>query len=399
MEEKTPDGTQRLLYQAIWDEEAVRDELECFVGEQFGDPEEGIIVLDESGFPKKGSKSVGVKRQYCGAVGKIENCQVGVFLSYLSPKGHTFLDRRLYLPDPEWIEDAARREAGLPEEVGFQTKAELARSMLEHAWELEVPGRWVTGDEVYGGDRNLRIWLELQNRPYVLGVRGNEKPWVLTPRGPAQVAVSALATQMPARGWKRLSAGDGAKGQRLYDWACIPLIAPIEPEWGHWLLARRSLTDPNELAYYFVYAPRQTSQRQAVQVAGSRGTVESCLEEAKGETGLDEYEVRSWRSWHRHITLSMMAHAFLAWARYRATVELEPAPKRAAGKKLPRVPDLSIELTVPEVRRLMGATLEEDECRRRFRLAWSRWRRRHQARAKRAHYRRRTSAKGRSPPK
>ena len=333
MGEKTPDGTQRLLYQAIWDEEAVRDELECFVGEQFGDPEEGIFVLDESGFPKKGAKSVGVKRQYCGAVGKIENCQVGVFLSYVSPKGHTFLDRRLYLPEPEGIEDAARRqEAGVPEEVGFQTKAELARSMLVHAWALGVPGRWVTADEVYGSDRKLRIWLELQNRPYVLGVRGNEKPWPLTARGPAQVAASELAARVPERGWKRLSAGDGAKGQRLYDWAWVALIAPIDPEWGRWLLVRRSLEDPTELAYYIVYAPRKTTQRQAVQVAGSRWTVEQCFEEAKGETGLDEYEVRTWRSWHRHITLSMMAHAFLAWARYRATV-LETASTKAAGKK------------------------------------------------------------------
>ncbi len=171
-----------------------------------------------------------MKRQYCGAVGKIENCQVGVFISHVSPKGHTFLDRRLYLPEPEWIEDQARRrEAGVPEEIDFQTKAELARSMLVHAWELGVPGRWVTADEVYGGDRKLRIWLELEHRPYVLGVRGNEKPWALTPRGPAQVAVSALAASVPARAWKRLSAGDGAKGHRPYDWAWMPLVAPIEP--------------------------------------------------------------------------------------------------------------------------------------------------------------------------
>jgi SRSO17 transposase len=200
---------------------------------------------------------------------------VGVFVSNVSPKGHTFLDRRLYLPDPESIEDQTRRqEAGVPQEVGFQTKAELARSMLEHAWEVGVPGRWVTGDEVYGGDRNLRIWLEIQKRPYVLGVRSNEKPWAHTPRGPAQLYVSKLAAQVPAKAWKRLSAGDGAKGRRLYDWAWIPLIAPIEPDWGRWLLVRRSLEDPTELAYYLVYAPRQTTQRQAVHVAGSRWTVE-----------------------------------------------------------------------------------------------------------------------------
>ncbi len=229
MGERTPDGAQRLLYQAVWDEEAVRDELERFVAEQFGDPDDGIFVLDESGFPKKGTKSVGVKRQYCGAVGKIENCQVGVFVSYLSPRGHTFLDRRLYLPEPEWIEDQARRrEAGVPEEIDFQTKAELARLMLEHAQALGVPGRWVTGDEVYGGDRKLRIWLELEHRPYVLGVRSNEKPWALTRRGPAQVTVSELAEQVPSRKWKRISAGEGSKGQRLYDWAWIPLYEPLQ---------------------------------------------------------------------------------------------------------------------------------------------------------------------------
>jgi SRSO17 transposase len=147
------------------------------------------------------------------------------------------------------------------------------------------------------------------------------------------VAATELAQQVPARAWKRLSAGHSSKGERLYDWTWIPPIAPMDAGWGRWLLVRRSLEDSTELAYYGVFAPRRTTQRQAVRVAGSRWTVESCLEEAKGETGLDEYEVRTWRSWHRHITLSMMAHAFLAWARYRATAELETAPKRAAGKK------------------------------------------------------------------
>ncbi len=333
MGEHDPNGAQRLLYQAIWDEEAVRDELERLVAEQFGDAGDGTFVLDESGFPKKGKKSVGVQRQYCGAVGKIENCQIGVFLSYVSPKGYTLLDRRLYLPQHGWADNPARRqEAGVPEEIPFQTKPQLAKSMLEHACALGVPGRWVTGDEVYGGDPKLREWLELQSRPYVLGIRKSEPLETPPPKGPIQVTAAELTKQVPSKKWKRLSAGDGAKGKRLYDWAWVRLHGPSQEGWSRWLLVRRSLAEPAELAYYLVFAPRETTQRVAVRVAGSRWTVERCFEEAKGEAGLDEYEVRSWRSWHRHITLSMMAHTFLAWARARAA-EVEPAPSRAAGKK------------------------------------------------------------------
>lgn len=329
MGEGDPNGAQRLLYQAIWDEEAVKDELEALVAELFGEPN-GIFVLDETSFLKKGVKSVGVKRQYAGTVGKIENCQVGVFLSYVSSKGHTFLDRRLYLPR-EWADDPARRaEAGVPEAVGFQTKPELGQAMLEHAYRLGVPGRWVTSDEEYGSDGALRRWLEDQKRSYVLAVRSNERVWITTVGGPCRVAVAEIAAQLPAEVWVRLSAGEGAKGPRLYDWALVCLPYWAQPDWGRWLLLRRSLSEPAELGYYLVFAPTETALAEMVRVAGARWTIEQCLEEAKGESGLDHYEVRSWRSWHRHITLSLLAHLLLACMRQRAATA---EATLAAGEK------------------------------------------------------------------
>lgn len=316
MGEDDPNGAQRLLFEAIWDEDAVRDELERFVAEQFGDPEDGIFVLDESGFSKKGTKSVGVKRQYCGAVGKKENCQVGVFLTYVSPRGHVFLDRRLYLPE-EWADDAMRRtEAGVPNAITFQTKPALGRAMLAHAFELGVRGGWVTGDEVYGSDGTLRRQLEERPQAYVVAVRANEAVWMEEDEQPSrQVRVAELTASLPDDAWQRLSAGAGAKGPRWHDWAWKELPRHPHPGWTCWLLVRRSIDDSTELAYYLAFAPAATSRQELVTVAGARWSVEQCLEEAKGETGLDQYQVRTWRSWHRHITLVLLAHAFLAWLR------------------------------------------------------------------------------------
>ena len=309
----TPDGVQRLLATYDWDADLVRDDLRRYVVEHLGDPE-GVLVIDETGFIKKGTKSVGVNRQYSGTAGRIENCQIGVFLAYASPQGRAFLDRELYLPQ-EWAEDAARRqEAGVPPEVSFQTKPQLAKAMLQRALEGGTPAAWVTGDEVYGSDRQLRLWLEELEMPHVLAVRSNEFLWLETDRGPAQVR----ASQVPLEDWVRLSAGDGAKGPRLYDWTRVPIRPWKAPGKGYWLLVRRSIAKPDELAYYVCFAGAETTLEELVKVAGTRWAIEESFEEAKDQVGLDQYQVRRWVGWYRHITLVLLAHAFLAVTRCQA---------------------------------------------------------------------------------
>ena len=315
--ERTPDGVQRLLAAADWDAEAVRDDLRAYVVEHLGDPSV-ILVVDETGFLKKGTKSVGVQRQYSGAAGRIENCQIGVFLAYAAPGGRAFLDRELYLPEG-WAADAARRaEAGVPAAIGFRTKPELARAMLERALAAGVAAGWVTGDEVYGGDRRLRVWLEERGVPHVLGVKRTEPLWAATDRGPAQVAAAELVAALPPRAWRRLSAGAGAKGPRVYDWARAPIRPLGEPGKGYWLLARRGLAEPHEVAYFVCFGPARTPLRELVRVAGSRWAVEEGFEAAKGEVGLGDYEVRRWDAWYRHVTLALLAHAYLAVTRSAA---------------------------------------------------------------------------------
>jgi SRSO17 transposase len=309
--EATPTGMQRVLSGSHWDADAVRDDLRAYVVEHLGDPD-AVLVIDETGFLKKGTKSVGVKRQYSGTAGRIENCQVDVFLAYASRHGRAFLDRELYLPE-DWADDLPRREAaGVPKDVTFQTKPELAQQMLERALAAGVPAGWVTGDEVYGGARRLRLWLEAERQPFVLAIKCSEPVWVLTERGPEEQRADAIATAVAAERWTCLSAGDGAKGPRRYDWARVPIRPLREPGWEHWLLARRSLIDPEELAYYVCFAPAGTPLEELVRVAGTRWSIETCIEEAKGEVGLDHYEVRKWAGWYRHITLALFAHALVA---------------------------------------------------------------------------------------
>ncbi len=324
--EATPDGVQRLVSTAEWDVEAVRDDLRAYVVEQLGDPE-AVLVVDETGFLKKGTKSVGVKRQYSGTAGRIENCQIGVFLGYASAVGHAFLDRALYLPQ-EWAADVARRhEAGVPEAVTFQTKGQLAQLLLARALQAGVPHAWITGDEVYGNDGHLRRWLETQGEAYVLAVRGNMLLWTWDESSPPTGAtlaerVGALADTA----WRTRSCGDGAKGPRRYDWAWIALPYLTPPGWTKGILARRSTTDPTDLAYYLVYAPTSTTLEGLVRVAGRRWTIEEGLEQAKGDVGLDQYEVRRWTGWYRHITLALLAHAFLAATRARAATMTKGGP-------------------------------------------------------------------------
>jgi SRSO17 transposase len=315
--ERDPDGVQRLLSAARWDADAVREDLRAYVVEHLGDPK-AVLVVDETGFLKKGMKSVGVQRQYSGTAGRVENCQIGVFLAYASSRGRTFLDRELYLPK-EWAADMGRREeAGIPADVEFATKPQLAQRLLARALAAGVSAAWVTGDEVYGKDRRLRLWLESQEQPFVLAVPCNESLWVAGERGPQQVPAATVAARLAAGGWERLSAGNGAKGPRIYDWAWVPLARLPEPGWGHWLLVRRSVTKPDELAYYVVFAPAETTRAEAVQVAGARWSVEETIETAKGEVGLDQYEVRHWTPWYRYITLAMLAHAYLCVLRAHA---------------------------------------------------------------------------------
>ena len=321
--EATPHGMQELLNRAVWDADAVRDDLRAYVVEHLGDAE-AVLVVDETGFLKKGTKSAGVQRQYSGTAGRIENSQVGVFLAYAGPDGHAFLDRDLYLPQG-WADDAGRRaEAGIPPEVAFRTKPQLAKAMLERALAAGVPAAWVTGDEVYGGDRRLRLWLEEQDVPHVLAIKRTEPLVAMSGRGLGQVPACELVAAVPAAAWTTLSAGDGAKGPRRYDWARVPIRPLSDPDRGYWLLVRRSLTDPSDRAHYVCYGPADTTLPDLVRVAGARWAIEECLEEAKGEVGLDQYEVRRWDGWYRHITLCLLAHAVLAVT--RATAAKRGAP-------------------------------------------------------------------------
>ena len=339
--EARPYGMQRLLAGAKWDADAVRDDLRGYVVEHVGDPR-AVLVIDETGFLKQGAKSVGVKRQYSGTAGRIENCQIGVFLTYAAPMGHVMLDRELYLPR-EWDDDAQRRqEAGVPETVRFATKPQLARRMLARALGAGVPAAWVTGDSIYGGDRRLRVWLEQQEHPFVLAVKSDEPLWAVLDERWGQPRAAVIAAHIPADAWQRLSAGQGAKGPRWYDWARVRLarlqLTAAERRWDHWLLVRRSRSDPTDLAYYVVFAPAGTTLRTLARVAGQRWRIEQSFELAKGEVGLDQYEVRRWDGWYRHMTLAMFALAYLAvlCAHLQAQAEAPPTATPRSAHSRPR---------------------------------------------------------------
>jgi len=307
-----PRTSRRVLDRSAWDDAAVRDDLRTFVLEHLADAD-GVLVVDETGFIKKGTKSCGVARQYSGTAGRIENCQIGVCLGYAGAKGRAGIDRALYLPKG-WAADPERRaEAGVPAAVEFRTKPQLALEMIERALEAGVPAKWVVADEVYGSDGKLRRALEARDQAYVLAVKSNEKPTTWPPYAPpGQVAVSAVAAALEPTGWQRLSCGDGAQGERIYDWAWVPLRPALRDGWVHALLVRRHPTAPDELAYYLVYAPDGTPLTETVRAAGARWTIEDIFKLAKRQAGLDDYEVRSWTGWHRHTILALLALAVLA---------------------------------------------------------------------------------------
>jgi SRSO17 transposase len=307
----TPYATQHLLGRADWDPEVVRDDLIAYVVEHLGDAG-AILVLDETGFVKKGTHSAGVAKQDTGTVGKIENAQVGVFLAYASPRGTCLLDRALYLPE-DWAAARARRvQAGIPEDVAFATKPALARQLLERAWRAGVPAAWVTADSIYGADRRLRMALEARPQAYVLAVSGKEYGNVAATWTQRRVSTLLKAGQaVPADRWQRLSAGAGAKGPRLYDWYRLPLVPPLAEGYERWFLVRRSVSEPDEGQAFVVFAPQDTPLQEQVRVAGRRWSIEAAFAAAKGEVGLDQYEVRSWTGWYRHITLALFALAIL----------------------------------------------------------------------------------------
>jgi SRSO17 transposase len=323
--EVSPDGMQRLLNFSPWDEDAARDALARYVARRMGD-QAAVLAIDETGFLKKGKMSAGVARMYTGTAGRVENCQVGVFAAYVTPDGgRALIDRELYLPEG-WTSDRGRcRKAGIGDGVAFATKPALGRAMIERAVEAGIPFSWVTADEAYGANPRLRGWLEEHGIPYVMAVSCGE----MIPTAAGKKRADALAALVPDGGWQRLSCADGSKGPRLYDWA---LIATKSPQ--HHLLVRRPLAPGEkgvlELAFFRCWSPRPVTLAELVAVAGARWGVEDCFAEGKGEAGLDHYQVRKYRAWYRHVTLSMLACAFLAVAardsRQGSPPPAQPAP-------------------------------------------------------------------------
>jgi SRSO17 transposase len=371
----TPDGMQHLLARARWDTDGVRDDLRDYVVEHLGDPG-AVLVIDETGDVKKGCRTVGVQRQYTGTAGRIENSQVAVYLTYSAAGGHALIDRELYLPR-SWTDDPARcAAAGVPAGVGFATKPALGTGMLVRALDAGVPAAWVAGDEVYGADPDLRAALEARQIGYVLAIAGNRR--LPTAAGPLRADV--LAAALPRRAWQRLSAGPGAKGQRYHDWACLDLPAPdgCSGPSRRWLLVRRSRRT-GELAFYRCYSPTPVRLIRLVAVAGRRWTVEEGFQRGKGLAGLDEHQVRRWLPWRRWTLLAMLAHALLV---VLTASEHDAAPPPAG----------LIPLTCNELQRLLLRRVLDPARRRADPEAWSRWRRRHQYRARASHYRRQAAA-------
>ena len=386
--EARPDGMQRLLASAVWDTDGVRDDLRSYAREHLG-CESAVLVIDETSFPKRGDHSAGVGLQYCGTTGQVENCQVGVFLSYVTARGHTLIDRELYVP-LDWIEDPDRcRGAGIPPSHRFQTKPELARCMLTRLWDAQVPIAWVVADTVYGGNLDLRTCCEQQHSSYVLAVACDEPVGIQTFSGRRRVeAAEVEALLLQPQDWQRLSMSEGSKGPRWFDWACVPILHRWEDDGQHWLLIRRGLGDPQEKRYYFVFAPPATTLCEMVKAIGARWRIEEDFENAK-DLGLDHYEVRSFVGWYRHVTLVLLAHAFLAGI--CATACGCTAPPAPSGP-LPPTRHPVLPLTIPEVRHLLARLIWPSPSNVKRVLAWSWWRRCHRGCASYFHTKRRLEA-------
>jgi SRSO17 transposase len=302
--ETGPRGVQRLLSAAAWDTDGVRDDLRDSVVDHLGDEPTGVLIVDETGFLKKGKKSCGVARQYSGTAGATANCQVGVFLAYASQHGAAFIDRALYLPR-EWTDDRERRtEAGVPEDTRFATKIALAQQMLARAFAADVPARWVVADAFYGRSHALRRWLEARKRPYALMIPKTNAVWYQGRRERAEQLGERLCLA-PACG----------------PWACLELSEECAAGMRRWLLVRCDAEDPDEHAYFLAYGPEATEAAELIGVCTARWQIEEGFAQAKGEVGLDQYEVRKWEAWHRHAPLCLLAHAYLVVLRQAAQRE------------------------------------------------------------------------------
>ncbi|MFY1623641.1 IS701 family transposase [Micromonospora sp. WMMD735] len=364
-----PQAMQRLLRTAVWDVDAVRDDVRDWLIAKLGHPD-AVLVTDETGFLKKGVCSVGVQRQYTGTAGRIENSQVGVFLAYVSPTGRALIDRRLYLPESSWCDKPARlAAAGVPDDVGFATKPALARQMIAAALDNGVPARWVTGGEVYGTDPRLRTYLEQRGIGYVLAIGCARR--VRVNDGRTLVRADEVAERIPTTQWQTHSCGPGAKGPHDYLWAWV--ITATRPNERRWLLIRRNRTT-GELAFYLCWSPGPVPLHTLVRVAGSRWSIEELFQTGKGQVGLDHYQVGGWTGWQRFVTLAMLALAVLTIL--------------AATQQPNTDPDI-IALTVAEIRRLLNAFVLTPPPPPAHTLDWSTWRRASQARARRSHYQRR----------
>jgi SRSO17 transposase len=326
--ERDPQGVQRLLNSARWDADEVRDDLREYTLEHLADDETGTLIVDETGFLKKGEKSVGVARQYTGTAGDTVNCQVGVFLAYSSEKGAAFLDRALYLPRA-WTGDPLRRaEAGVPEKLLFRNKVELAQEMLERAFDAGVRARWVVADSFYGRSHAFRAWLEERGQPYAVMVPKTNA----VPLGGRKKKIERLVERLGEEAFSEVRPARHTGGRRPWEWACLGLAADPKKGMRRWLLVRRSTDDPEERGFYQAYGPGQTTVEELVGACQERWAVEECFAEAKGEVGLDHYEVRRWDAWHRHITICLLAHAFLAVTRC-AAVEEEGSRKKGISTR------------------------------------------------------------------
>jgi SRSO17 transposase len=327
--DRSPDGMQALLCSPCWDADAVRDDVRDYVVEHLGDPA-GVLIADETGFAKKGVRSAGVQRQYSGTLGRTDNCQIGVFLCYATDRGRALIDRELYLP-ASWTSHRARcRRAAIPDQVQFATKPQQARAMLERAIAAGVPYSWFAADETYGQNPGLRGWLEEQDIAYVMATRcDDEVASVLF----TTTRVDTLIASLPTRAWQRLSCGDGAHGPRRYDWAATPIRRAFPHGRRGWVLARRSISDPPDIAYYLCYGPRGTRLRELVRVAGTRWAIEESFQTAKNEVGLDHYQVRRYDAWYAHITLAMAAAAFLAATTAAEAVKGAAIPTQARSSR------------------------------------------------------------------
>ena len=329
---------QAILGRSRWDADALRDIVRDYVVEHLA-ADDAVLVVDETGFLKQGKASCGVARQYTGSAGKITNCQIGVFAAYVSDRGHAFIDRALYLPKA-WAEDPARRAAAhVPQQIAFATKPQLARAMVERAIAAGVPFAWVTADTVYGTGA-VEMALRRAGKGYVLGVAATSQFTSWGAKPPVAGTAAEIAGTLDASAWRRLSAGAGSKGERLFDWAYLELADLEAAEynetlaglWTRGLLIRRNIAD-GDLAFFTTWCPAGTAMETLVAVEGRRWAIEDGFETAKNELGLDHNETRSWHGWHRHVSLVMLAFAMLAAIRQKANT---PAPPKSCLRMIRR---------------------------------------------------------------